>query len=279
MSKELEIIETTRGKNVFMIDPRNIDVEEGFNGRTDFPEDEHQKLKATIKSGGVETPILVKKKVGTDRYILRNGERRLRACLDLVNEGHMVLIPAITFAGSDLDAIVSMLITNDNVPLNILEEASTMQRLKDNDLTTKQISERTGRTPSHISTLLKLNEAPDKIKELIRSGKITSTLVMKILREEKDFVDALVVIECIIEDLDKKTSGKTAKVTEKDLNKAHGKTNSYSALKKALRTSDKKQLVVREGKEELYKFVVKLNSGKYTMESLLKELFEKEEKE
>jgi ParB/RepB/Spo0J family partition protein len=281
MNKEIAISETKRGKNIFMIDPRNILIEPGFNGRTVFPEDEHLELKATIKANGVETPILVKKIKGTDQYYLRNGERRLRAAMALINEGHMVEMPSISFEGSDLDAVVAMLITNDNVPLNLLDEAATLSRLQDMGMKIKDIAIRTGRTAPNISTLLKLNEAPDKIKELIRSEKITSTLVMQILREHEDFVEALIVIECLVEDLDKKVGadGKPAKITKKDLDKAQGKTNSFGALKKVLKVSEKENLVVREDKKELYKFVVKLNSGKYTIEALLKELFQKVETE
>jgi hypothetical protein len=172
-----------------------------------------------------------------------------------------------------------MLITNDNVPLNLVEEATVLYRLQKYGLTPKEISTRTGRKPATISTLLKLNEAPEKIKQLISEKTVTPTLVMEIFRTEKDFDAALTVIECTIESAGKNTLfDKESKITKKDVDKAQGKTNSYSAVKKALRIAEKKELVVKEDKKEIYKFVMKLNSGKYTLDALLKELFEKEEK-
>ncbi len=67
---------STKRKDIFLIDPRNIDVMEGFTVRRDFDLDD---LKEQIKSKGVLNPITViayKSEEGKERYKLVDGERR-----------------------------------------------------------------------------------------------------------------------------------------------------------------------------------------------------------
>ena len=68
----------TKRKDLFLIDPRNIVVEDGFNVRIDFDLDE---LKEQIKANGVLNPITViafKDENGDEKYRLVDGERRYR---------------------------------------------------------------------------------------------------------------------------------------------------------------------------------------------------------
>ncbi len=68
----------TKRTDIFLIDPRNIDVMDGFNVRREFDLDE---LKELIKAKGVLNPITVipYKVDGKERYKLVDGERRYRA--------------------------------------------------------------------------------------------------------------------------------------------------------------------------------------------------------
>lgn len=289
--KETEVLSTIRG-DVYKIDPRNIDIQEGLNGRTEFDREELEKLKASIKANGVQTPILVKKSPGTERFLLVNGERRLLMCLELVSEGHELRIPGTIFKGSAIDAVVSMLITNDNVALNLVEEAGVLNRLKNMGLTPKEIAARTGRKINVISTLLQLNEAPEKVKKLIKDKVVSPTLVMKVFREEKSFDSALEVIEKAVNNKvvstpvtssEEPNEGKVSapapktKITEKDIKISKGKksNNSISALKKALKQYD--SLEVKDDKLELFEFLQDLMNDEFSFEDLMEELYVKPE--
>ena len=77
----------TKRTDIFLIDPRNIVVMEGFNVRIDFDLEE---LKEQIKVAGVLNPITVipfKDEEGKEKYKLVDGERRYRATMLAIEEG------------------------------------------------------------------------------------------------------------------------------------------------------------------------------------------------
>lgn len=264
--KETAILETKK-KDQFLIDPRLIEIQENFNGREIFDRAELDQLKTSIRSEGVQVPILVKRVKGEDKFILINGERRLRVCQELVEEGVEIRIPATIFTGNDTDAIISMLITNDGVRLSLPEEAVVISRLFKYELTEKEIRSRTGRTAAQIANLKVLMEAPQRVKKLIMDGMISSTMVSKILKEHKNYPElGIKLIESSIEFAN--LSGKN-KVTEKTINKVANKINSFLELKKVI-----KDLPVEvPGNKDLLKFAKKLVANELTKEQIEKMLF------
>lgn len=283
---ELQILKTTKN-DVLSIDPRNIEPKEGFNGREVFDKAKLLELKDSIAINGVRVPISVRKIRGEERYQIVNGERRWRASMMLIEEGVQMRIPAIIFKGNDVDAIVAMLTTNDAVPFNLVEEAQVLLRLSKHGLSNKEISDLTGRKPSYISNLLKLTEAPHAMKKMVTDNKISTSLLMKIFREEKDFDTAAILIQNVFESMNgtnavqeegepNDATAATKKITQRDINKAKGVTNSYSSLRKVFKVSEKENLVVKPAKQELYNVLKSLQEGKYTYEQLLEELFEQQ---
>ena len=283
---ELQILKTTKN-DVLSIDPRNIEPKEGFNGREVFDKAKLLELKDSIAINGVQVPISVRKIRGEERYQIVNGERRWRASMMLIEEGVQMRIPAIIFKGNDVDAIVAMLTTNDAVPFNLVEEAQVLLRLSKHGLSNKEISDLTGRKPSYISNLLKLTEAPHAMKKMVTDNKISTSLLMKIFREEKDFDTAAILIQNVFESMNgtnavqeegepNDATAATKKITQRDINKAKGVTNSYSSLRKVFKVSEKENLVVKPAKQELYNVLKSLQEGKYTYEQLLEELFEQQ---
>mgnify|MGYP003440622776 FL=1 len=283
---ELQILKTTKN-DVLSIDPRNIEPKEGFNGREVFDKAKLLELKDSIAINGVRVPISVRKIRGEERYQIVNGERRWRASMMLIEEGVQMRIPAIIFKGNDVDAIVAMLTTNDAVPFNLVEEAQVLLRLSKHGLSNKEISDLTGRKPSYISNLLKLTEAPHAMKKMVTDNKISTSLLMKIFREEKDSDTAAILIQNVFESMNgtnavqeegepNDATAATKKITQRDINKAKGVTNSYSSLRKVFKVSEKENLVVKPAKQELYNVLKSLQEGKYTYEQLLEELFEQQ---
>lgn len=79
-------VNATKRTDLFLIDPRNIVVMEGFNVRRDFDLEE---LKEQIKANGVLNPVTVipYKEDGVEKYKLVDGERRYRATMLAISEG------------------------------------------------------------------------------------------------------------------------------------------------------------------------------------------------
>lgn len=261
-----DILETKK-KDLFLIDPRNVEIQSDFNGRQTFDEEAMTQLKESIKAVGVKVPILVKKMYGTDKFALINGERRVKASMELIAEGHELRLPATIFTGNDTDAIVSMLITNDGVKLSLVEEAEVMTRLSNLGLTQKEISAKTGRTTTQLSSLKTIQNAPQKVKKLIAENKISSTTVISLLREHKENPDvALSLIEKSVE-----ISG-TKKVTAKTINKASDKINSFSFLKEIVKSDEK---AIKNYKDKLFsEFLLGIVKNTLTKDQIEEFLFE-----
>lgn len=79
-------LNATKRTDLFLIDPRNIVVMDGFNVRRDFDLNE---LKEQIKANGVLNPVTVIpfKEDGVEKYKLVDGERRYRATMLAISEG------------------------------------------------------------------------------------------------------------------------------------------------------------------------------------------------
>jgi ParB/RepB/Spo0J family partition protein len=263
-----------RKDDTFFVDPRLIIVEEGFNGRQVFDRVELDKLKVSIKDGGVRTPILAKKVFGKDEWALKNGERRVRACMELIAEGHEVLIPVRRFTGNDVDAVIDMLVTNDNVSLSPIEEAGVTARLLRMGLTNKQISAKTGRTLAYLSSLKTINEAPEHIKKMVGEGIIASTMVLQVMNDHKENPEeGFKAIEKAVNDV--KASGKV-KVKTKDIEKHTNKYNSFRELRAIVKLMKDQDVKNDPEAETLALFAKKLVDNKFSFKALEKLFFDKE---
>lgn len=142
-----------------------------YQPRREFDQEELNELRASIKSQGLLQPVTVRSS-GNGRYELVTGERRLRACRDL---GHNQ-IQAILRDFSDRQlqelSLVENLIRAD---LNEIEVGEALENLQNRyAYTTSQLAEVIGKSRPAVSNTLRLLELPDKIKQLIRDGRISA---------------------------------------------------------------------------------------------------------
>lgn len=161
----------------------DLEVEEGFNVRYDYGDLEE--LTASIIENGVKVPVRgAKNKTG--KYVLTDGHRRYAAVKNAVeNKGideSKILIPLIPDGKiKSEDRILGMIVYNDGKKLTLLEEAEVYKRLE-GTLSQADIARKVGKTPTHISNLIKLASTSDKVKEQIRSGKVSASLVIEQLK-------------------------------------------------------------------------------------------------
>ena len=82
-----------------------------------------------------------------------------------------------------------MIMLNEGKRLNPLEEAEAVNRLLKYGLKEVEISKKIGKSLVYISNLKLLQSAPEKIKIMVRSEQISSTLLLTLIRETDNFDD------------------------------------------------------------------------------------------
>lgn len=165
------------------IDPRMVDVREGWNARVDFGDlaelKEQISVQKSIDGHGLVNDIRVKEKAD-GRYELIDGERRLTCILGLIDEGEIFEfgIPAKVEPADSTDAnlIIKMFVANAGKPFLPYEEALYYKRLRDAGWTIKQIEKETGRSDNSIVGALALLDADDDLTEAIIKGEVGATL-------------------------------------------------------------------------------------------------------
>ena len=267
MATKISTKERPPRKDVLYLKIDQIEVEEGFNVRIDYGNIDE--LAASIKENGVKIPLRGFKK--GDNYILTDGHRRFRAAEIIHKNMPEMRVPFIVDkTGRNLEQrVIDLIICNDGKHLNPLEEAEAVSRLINMGMTEKDVAKKTGKTGVYISNLKLLQDAPQKIKNMIMDDVVSATFAMKILRETEDFQDAVEKLSHASEYAEKQ--GKRS-VTQKDYDKAHNKVNSYSEMRKLFKKS--KERIVRDGKENEYALANKILNGEMTREQLDEYFFE-----
>lgn len=163
----------------YLVDPRKIEVLDGFNAREDFSDIDI--LMNSILQNGQTTPITIRK-MG-DRLVLVDGERRLRAFLMAIKKGHEIcniraeIVPNM----SDEEAMYRMFTANDSKPFTALEEAELFRRLKAMEIPTKTIANRIGRSEAYVLRTLQLSNASPEVRAQLTAKKINVSEARKIV--------------------------------------------------------------------------------------------------
>lgn len=173
------VMETNKTKNtdLFLIDPRNIVVVDGFNVRRDFDLDE---LKEQIKAKGVLNPLTViafKDDEGNEKYKLVDGERRYRATMLAISEG--ADIPYVRAMKARKDAsteelYIQQMMRNEGKKFTEYECAIMFRRFKEEfGYSQVEIADKFKKSPAFISKCLSLLDLPPYIQERIMKGELS----------------------------------------------------------------------------------------------------------
>ncbi len=183
----------TKRKDIFLVDPRNIVVVDGFNVRRDFDLDE---LKEQIKAKGVLNPITViafKDEDGVERYKLVDGERRYRATMLAISEGADVpFVPALK-APKDAtvqDLYIEQMMRNEGKRFTELECAIMFRRFKEEfGYSQVQIADTFKKSPAFISKCLSLLDLPQYLQDKIACGELSAKAAREIASTYADSHD------------------------------------------------------------------------------------------
>lgn len=142
-----------------------------YQTRTTLDEKSLDELADSIRGIGLLEPIVVRAN-GNGRYQVIAGERRVKACyLAGVHK-----IPAVVRQVTDRQAAAMTVIENlQREDVNPMDQANGFRRLvEDFGFTPGQIVERTGKSRAAVSNCLRLLHLPDRVQDMVRSGKLSA---------------------------------------------------------------------------------------------------------
>ena len=151
--RSIPIHEITRNKN----QPRQVFFDEAL-----------ESMAASIKERGQQSPILVR--AVKDGYELIAGERRWRAMQSIQEHSINAIVMDVDDTESALIAIVENV---QREQLNSIEEAEALLKLsKEYKMSHDDIAKYTGKSRSHVTNILRLNDLTDYTKSKLIDGSI-----------------------------------------------------------------------------------------------------------
>lgn len=193
--------------------PLNQLVQNPYQPRTKFSEDEIEELSHSIKEHGILQPVLVRKKANeNNRYEIIAGERRARAA----KIAGLKEIPVIIKEMSDEQMLQISIIENiQRENLNPVEEAKAYKRLiNEFKRTQEELSQIVGKSRSAIANTMRLLNLPENILDSIEDSLISGGHARALLGAKDEFVQNKVFYEI----LDKKMSVRETEYLVKRLN-------------------------------------------------------------
>lgn len=203
---------------LYKVNPKSIIIQEGFNPREDFNVEKLEELKDSIIENGVLVPLRVK--INAEKqFILIDGERRLRAVLQAINEGHQIVsVPVIIERKTmtELEQLLLALNTNTGEQLSAIEEANAYKRLMNYGLEIKDISKKLGRAESRIKTRLLLIDSSKEVKEALNNKDISVHDAITIIKDSFDETDQKEKLEIVkAEKAERKEQSEKKKIAKK----------------------------------------------------------------
>lgn len=181
----------TTKTDIFNIDPRAIVVVNGFNSRTDFGNIDE--LAAQIKEQGMLNPITVipqKDENSVETYRLVDGERRYRAVMKLISEGHDIARIKALFLSkstSEEDMLVQQFLRNEGKNFTEYELGILCRKLRDNcGKTVAEIAKMLGKNQGVISYALADLEYDPRIQEMLKTNQICGPDVRRVFTAAKE---------------------------------------------------------------------------------------------
>lgn len=210
----MEEMNKPQRKDLWLIDPRLLTLEKGFNTRTDFGDLEE--LKNSILENGVKIPLRGYKVRGEEKYVVNDGHRRYMAVMMAIKEGNDIArVPFISEDKKSMEErLFEILLSNDGKPLTSLELGETYLRLKKIGYNATEIAKKVGKSTTHILDMIEVAESNKGVKDAINEGYVSATMVSEVKKSFEDKQEADDTIETIVQI--KKEEG-TGKVVRKDL--------------------------------------------------------------
>lgn len=196
-----------------------------YQPRKTFDADAIEELKVSILEYGIIQPLIVRKSI--KGYEIVAGERRFRAA----KEAGLKEVPAIVQDLSDSKMMEIALLENlQREDLTVIEEAIAYKKLMTElNLTQDELSNRLGKSRSHIANTVRLLSLPEEVISHINNGQLSMghgrallglkdesdilTVVKKVIRERLNVRQ----VEHLVNTLNNKAKNRKKEKEEKDI--------------------------------------------------------------
>ena len=173
-------------KDVYMLDPRDIQEDPGWNVRLASEELEAhiQELAISIAEIGVKTPIIVYMKEGIPTVV--DGHCRLMAVKRLIADGIDIQSVPVEMEGrltNDADRVLSILTRNLGLPLKMAEKAEVVKKLVAYGWEKSEIAKKAGLSMSGLENLFTLCAAPASVQTMVKEGEVSATMAVETVKE------------------------------------------------------------------------------------------------
>lgn len=207
-----------------------------YQPRKIFDEKALDELATSIKEHGVFQPIIIKKSI--KGYEIIAGERRVKAS----QKAGLKEIPAIVRDFTDNEMMEIALLENlQRENLSAIEEANAYKNLLTSlNLTQEQLSERIGKSRSHITNMIGLLSLPSTTQNLINQKEITMghARVLSKLKDENqinELTDKIITEGISVRELEELTSNNDYERKNKIVRvKSKSENNEYKYLEESL---------------------------------------------
>lgn len=283
MSKQLALHFATndhvKKNGIFFVPFSKLKILEGFNDREDYGD--VRELAESLYHSGPKVPLKGYK--DGDQYVVIVGHRRFRAA-ELIKKEYKknIIFPMQMYPPGvqKKDMLLDTLLTNSGKDLTPLEKASTVSKLVEERVSTKEIAKSLGGVSEvYVKNLARLWTVPDEIKKMIRNNTVSATLVMGYLKAKN------INFEELIQELKKQAGSddqeggkaksrkkKQAKVTAKNAPKT--KENSLGDFKKFRKWTiayqeDKKKNPVDSSKQDFFELICQIVDNEITYDKIV----------
>lgn len=210
----------------YIVDPRVLVIEEGFNIRESYGDEEDLVLKENIRENGVETALKVQK-TADNKLIIREGHRRHWACMELIKEGvdiKGVPIKLIDKNTSPGNALFTTMICSTGKRFKPFEEAKGFNRLIKFGFSVSEIAKRCGISTVTVYDRLKLVNASAETRQAVEKGEVSIHTAAKAVstsggdeaKQKKAIANARIKPSKIIVKFDKRKKAQVIKGADED---------------------------------------------------------------
>lgn len=245
-----------------------------------------EKLKGKFLIGGINTALVGYSKSSEESEIGRYyhtlaGHRRTLAANYLFDQYGIVtvvpLVPKDVRGMSELDIIAFMLDENENRKgLSVLEQADIAKRMLDLGATIGQIAAKFGRARHYyfVKNLLKIQESPEPVKNMIASGKVAPSTVVDLIRKTENPDEVVAVLEKAYKGVEEKKSiipgTKPVKVKRSDIDSQKPRINSQVELQLFFRRHSLDNDIKSRAKrnDEIFEFMQKIADNKISVHEI-----------
>ncbi|ANN80874.1 hypothetical protein [Bordetella flabilis] len=175
--------------DLYRIDPRLVEEEEGFNLR-DYDDPEviaHIEGFAQSYMAGNFVPPWIVRTDGDGRILVVEGHCRRRGALLAIERGaELPFVDTVPFRGNESDRVHMMLKSNDGLKFKPLKIAEGYLRLHRNGHSNVDIARKQLVTPARVEQMLLLATAEPDVHQLVRDGVVTADVAIEAVRKYRE---------------------------------------------------------------------------------------------